>query len=68
MAYWGQARVLGPNINAMMESSEEPHALEMVQKAMSLKANASPREQALIEAGQIQAMGFRYVGVHRAAR
>src|SRR5688500_9861 len=46
MAYWGQALVLGPNINAMMESSEEPQALELAQKAMSLKSNASPREQA----------------------
>jgi tetratricopeptide (TPR) repeat protein len=50
MAYWGQGLVLGPNINALMESSEEPHALEMVTKAMSLKASASEREQALIEA------------------
>ncbi len=50
MAEWGQALVLGPNINAMMESSEEPHALEHIQRALKLKANASPREQALIEA------------------
>lgn len=50
MAYWGQALVLGPNINAMMESSEEPHALENVTKAMALRQTASPREQALIEA------------------
>jgi len=57
MAYWGQALVLGPNINALMESSEEPNALEMVQKAMSLKASASPREQALIEA-----LSKRYTG------
>ncbi len=57
MAYWGQALVLGPNINALMESSEEPHALDMVQKAMSLKASASPREQALIEA-----LSKRYTG------
>jgi tetratricopeptide (TPR) repeat protein len=57
MAYWGQALVLGPNINAMMESSEEPNALELVKKAMSLKANASPREQALIEA-----LSKRYTG------
>jgi tetratricopeptide (TPR) repeat protein len=57
MAYWGQALVLGPNINAMMESSEEPNALEMVKKAMSLKASASPREQALIEA-----LSTRYTG------
>jgi tetratricopeptide (TPR) repeat protein len=57
MAYWGQALVLGPNINAMMESGEEPNALELVKKAMSLKANASPREQALIEA-----LAKRYTG------
>jgi tetratricopeptide (TPR) repeat protein len=50
IAYWGQALVLGPNINAMMESSEEPQALELAQKAISLKGKASPREQALIEA------------------
>ena len=50
IAYWGQALVLGPNINAMMESSEEPAAYEMVQKAISLKATASPREVALIDA------------------
>jgi tetratricopeptide (TPR) repeat protein len=50
IAYWGQALVLGPNINAMMESSEEPAAYELVQKALSLKDTASPREVALIEA------------------
>ena len=57
MAYWGQALVLGPNINAMMESSEEPHALEHAAKAMSLRASASPREQGLIEA-----LAKRYTG------
>jgi tetratricopeptide (TPR) repeat protein len=50
LAYWGQALVLGPNINALMEPNEEPTAYELVQKAVSLKAKASPREQALIEA------------------
>jgi tetratricopeptide (TPR) repeat protein len=50
MAYWGQALVLGPNINAMMESSEEPQALDLARKAVSLAASASPREQALIDA------------------
>jgi tetratricopeptide (TPR) repeat protein len=50
IAYWGQALVLGPNINAMMESSEEPAAYELAQKAISLKATASPREEALIDA------------------
>ena len=34
MAYWGQALVLGPNINALMEPNEEPQALELVQKAV----------------------------------
>src|SRR5215813_14490851 len=50
MAYWGEALALGPNINAPMDPASEPKALEAIQKAVSLKANASPREQALIEA------------------
>ncbi len=50
MAYWGQALVLGPNINAMMEPNEEPQALAIVQQAKSLMKQASPREQALINA------------------
>ena len=50
MAYWGQALVLGPNINAMMEPNEEPQALQIVQKAKSLMVKASPRERALISA------------------
>jgi tetratricopeptide (TPR) repeat protein len=50
MAYWGQALVLGPNINALMEANEEPHAYEMVQRALSLRAGATPREQAYIDA------------------
>jgi tetratricopeptide (TPR) repeat protein len=50
MAYWGQALVLGPNINAMMEPNEEPQALQIVQQAKSLMKDASPREQALINA------------------
>ena len=50
MAYWGEALVLGPNINAPMEPASEPKALEAIQKAVALKAKASPREQALIDA------------------
>jgi tetratricopeptide (TPR) repeat protein len=50
MAYWGQALVLGPNINAVMEPNEEPQAYELVQKAMSLKGRGTAREQAYIEA------------------
>ena len=43
MAYWGQALVLGPNINAMMEPNDEPHADELIKKALSLSAGATPR-------------------------
>lgn len=57
MAYWGQALVLGPNINAPMDPEAEPQARELARKALSLKANASPREQALIDA-----LAVRYTG------
>jgi hypothetical protein len=50
MAYWGDALALGPNINAPMDPNNEPKALEVIQKAVALKAKASPREQALIDA------------------
>jgi tetratricopeptide (TPR) repeat protein len=57
MAYWGQALVLGPNINAAMTPEDEPKALELVQKAVSLKAKATPRERDLIDA-----LAKRYTG------
>jgi tetratricopeptide (TPR) repeat protein len=50
IAYWGDALALGPNINAPMDPNNEPKALEVIQKAVALKAKASPREQALIDA------------------
>ena len=50
IAYWGEALALGPNINAPMDPANEPKALEVIQKAISLKTKASPREQALIDA------------------
>jgi tetratricopeptide (TPR) repeat protein len=50
MAYWGQAFVLGPNINAAMDPAAEPKALELLQKAVALKRHASPRERAYIDA------------------
>jgi tetratricopeptide (TPR) repeat protein len=50
MAYWGQALVLGPNINVPMSPDDEPKAYEAAQKAVSLKAKASPRERAYIDA------------------
>ncbi len=50
MAYWGQALVLGPNINAPMPPEDEPKAYELVQKALELKPKASERERAYIDA------------------
>jgi tetratricopeptide (TPR) repeat protein len=65
MAYWGQAVVLGPNINVPMSPDDEPKAYEVAQKAVSLKAKATPRERAYIEA-----LAQRYSGkaADRAAR
>src|SRR5262245_11126669 len=57
MAYWGQAFVLGPNINAPMTPEDEPKALAAAQKAVSLKGKASAREKAYIDA-----MAKRYTG------
>jgi tetratricopeptide (TPR) repeat protein len=57
MAYWGQALVLGPNINAAMEPNEEPNAYELIQKALSLKSKATARERAYIDA-----LASRYSG------
>src|SRR5438094_1730601 len=50
IAYWGEALALGPNINAPMDPASEPKALAAIQKAVALKAKASAREQALIDA------------------
>src|SRR5262245_56655704 len=50
MAYWGQALVLGPNINVPMSADDEPKAYEAAQKAVALKAKATPRERAYIDA------------------
>jgi tetratricopeptide (TPR) repeat protein len=50
MAYWGQALVLGPNINAPMPPEKEEPAQKLIRQAASLNAGASPRERALIAA------------------
>lgn len=57
MAHWGQALVLGPNINAPMPPEEEPKALEHIRKAQALKAKASQRERDYIDA-----LATRYTG------
>jgi tetratricopeptide (TPR) repeat protein len=57
MAYWGQALVIGPNINAAMSPDDEPKALELIQKAVSLKPKVSVRERDYIDA-----LAKRYTG------
>jgi len=50
MAYWGMALVIGPNINMPMPPEAEVKVYGLIQKAMSLKSNASERERAYIDA------------------
>ncbi|GJM10735.1 MAG: hypothetical protein DHS20C11_30110 [Lysobacteraceae bacterium] len=50
MAYWGQALVLGPNINAPMEAESVMTAFDAIEKAKSLSRFASQREIDLITA------------------
>jgi tetratricopeptide (TPR) repeat protein len=57
MAFWGQALVLGPNINATMDRGDETPAFQAIRKAVALKANASARERAYIDA-----LAARYTG------
>jgi tetratricopeptide (TPR) repeat protein len=57
MAYWGQALVLGPNINVPMNPADEPTAYALVQKAMALRPKVSEKESAYIEA-----LAARYSG------
>src|SRR3712207_3603011 len=55
MCHWGEALALGPNINAPMDPGMNEAALRVQDRAASLAAGASPREQALIKA-----LGARY--------
>jgi tetratricopeptide (TPR) repeat protein len=57
MAHWGQALVLGPNINAPMAPEEEPKALTHLRKAQSLKSKVSQRERDYIDA-----LALRFTG------
>lgn len=50
MCYWGEALVLGPNINAPMAEEAVAPAVAASKKAASLMKQANPREQALIRA------------------
>jgi tetratricopeptide (TPR) repeat protein len=50
ICFWGEALVLGPNINLPMQEDAVAPAYAAAQKAQALAAKASPRERALITA------------------
>jgi tetratricopeptide (TPR) repeat protein len=50
MAYWGIAEAVGPNYNDPASEDRFKQAHEAIQKAVDLSANASPSEQAYIQA------------------
>jgi tetratricopeptide (TPR) repeat protein len=50
MCFWGEALVLGPNINLPMQDDAVAPAFAAAEKAQALAPKASPREQALIAA------------------
>ena len=50
MCFWGEALVLGPNINSPMADSAVPQAWMAVEQARALAKGASEKEQALIQA------------------
>lgn len=50
MCYWGEALVLGPNINAPMFPQALPAAVAAAAKASELAATATPVEKSLIRA------------------
>jgi tetratricopeptide (TPR) repeat protein len=63
MCFWGEALVLGPNINLPMQEDAIAPAFAAAQKAKALAAKASPREQALIGA-----LAVRYSSDPKASR
>jgi len=50
MCWWGEALALGPNINAPMDERDREAALAAMDRARALRGEASPMEQALIDA------------------
>lgn len=63
MCFWGEALVLGPNINLPMPEDAVAPAYDAAQKAKALAGKASPREQAVIGA-----IAVRYGSDPKAAR
>lgn len=63
MCFWGEAFVLGPNINLPMQDEAVAPAHSAAEKAKALAGKASPRERALINA-----IAVRYSSDPKAAR
>jgi tetratricopeptide (TPR) repeat protein len=63
MAYWGVAEAVGPNYNDPASDERFVAAHNAIQKAVELSANASPAEQAYI-----QAMALRFPADPKADR
>lgn len=63
MCFWGEAFVLGPNINDPMHDDAVRPAYEAIRRAVALKGQVTPRERALIEA-----LAVRYAPNATAAR
>ena len=63
MCFWGEALVLGPNINLPMQEDAAAPAYAAAQKAKALAGKATAREQALIDA-----VAARYGSDPKAAR
>lgn len=55
MCYWGEAFAYGPNINAPMFDEAVAPAYAALEMALAARGDASPKEQALINA-----LGYRY--------
>mgnify|MGYP006192946013 CR=1 FL=1 len=50
MCVWGQALVLGPNINLPMDAALAPEATRLARRAKALSGSARPADHALIDA------------------
>ncbi len=50
LCFWGEALILGPNINVPMMPEANPPALAALAKAVELEKSAPPRDRALIAA------------------
>ena len=50
ICHWGASLASGPHVNAPMDSAGGAMAWQQLQKAQALKAKASPRERAFIDA------------------